>query len=81
MLSAVEEWPAWILRLTWPIRSGGLSIVARWVIEKPLCVDMLRKSWWEGMSYMWIMPVEVPASKRVDVKDIAIDETGSLHQK
>lgn len=32
------------LRLMCPMRSGGLSIVARCDIESPLCVEMVRRS-------------------------------------
>ena len=32
------------LRLTWPTKSGGFSIVARCDIERPLCVEIVRRS-------------------------------------
>jgi hypothetical protein len=30
------------------MRFGGLNIVARCDIEMPLCVEMVRRSWWEA---------------------------------
>lgn len=35
--------------------------------EEPLCVEMVRRSWCEAMSYVWINPEAVPTRRREEV--------------
>ncbi len=40
------------------------------IVEEPLWVEMVRRSWCEAMSYVWICPVEVPTRRREEVWEI-----------
>ena len=61
-----------------PTRSTGLSSVVRWVIASPLCVVILRSNWCVPVSYSWMSPAAVPASKRLDVSERQSDVSGCL---
>lgn len=66
------------LRLTCPIRSGGLSIVVRCVIERPLCVENVLSCWCDAMSYAWRRPAAVPTIRSEDVREMVMVLIGWL---
>lgn len=77
-ITSLASLPADRDKLICPIKSGGLSIVARCVIEKPLWVEIVLMSWWDGMSKILMFPVDVPTSNSEDVRDIVKHVIGCL---
>ena len=53
-------------------------MVERYVIEKPLCVEILRSGWCEAMSNIWMVPDAVPTNSKEDVREMVREVMASL---